>query len=77
MILASSTVFEIGPIWSKEEANATKPYLETVPYVGLKPTSPQKDAGCLIEPPVSLPRAAIDDLEATDAAEPPDDPPGT
>ena len=44
---------------------------------GLKPTKPQKDAGCLIDPPVSLPSAAIDDLAPTEAAEPPEDPPGT
>ena len=48
---------EMGPIWSKEEAYAIKPCLETIPYVGLKPIVLQKAAGCLIEPPVSLPIA--------------------
>ena len=28
---ASSTVWENGPIWSREEANAAKPYLDTIP----------------------------------------------
>ena len=48
---------EMGPIWSKEEAYAIKPCLETIPYVGLKPIVLQKAAGCLTEPPVSLPIA--------------------
>ena len=44
--------------------------------MGLRPVIPQKAAGCLIEPPVSVPVAAKADLAATAAAEPPDDPPG-
>ena len=75
--LASATLLVIGPIWSNDEANATSPYLETVPYVGLNPTTPQKDAGCLIEPPVSLPNEATAEPADTTAAEPPEDPPGT
>ena len=66
-----------GPIWSSDEANAIKPYRLTVPYVGFIPTTPHREAGCLIDPPVSEPRASIDDPAATEAAEPPDDPPGT
>ena len=57
IISASSTVLVIGPIWSKEEAIAIRPERETEPYDGFSPTTPQKDAGCLIEPPVSEPRA--------------------
>ena len=67
----------IGPIWSKDEANATKPYLETKPYVGFNPTTPQKADGWRIDPPVSLPRAQGTIPAATAAAEPPDEPPGT
>src|SRR5579859_4626157 len=41
------------------------------------PTTPQNDAGCRTEPPVSEPRAAGTAPAATSAAEPPDEPPGT
>src|SRR3989338_6352343 len=41
------------------------------------PTTPQKEAGSLIEPPVSDPRAATAMSDATAAAEPPEEPPGT
>ena len=43
----------------------------------LNPTTPQKAAGCLIEPPVSVPIEASQSFAATAAAEPPLDPPGT
>ena len=64
-----------GPTWSRLEANATRPYRETLPYVGFTPTTPQRAAGCLIDPPVSLPRARGENPAATAAAEPPDEPP--
>ena len=41
------------------------------------PITPQNDAGCLIEPPVSEPNDAIHNPSATATAEPPDEPPGT
>src|SRR5688500_4996619 len=53
------------------------PERDTVPYVGLSPTTPQRAAGCLIEPPVSEPSAHGARPAATAAAEPPDEPPGT
>src|SRR5262245_33054498 len=53
------------------------PYRETVPWVGGSPTQPHRDAGCLIEPPVSEPSAHGARPAATAAAEPPDEPPGT
>src|SRR5699024_657932 len=34
-----------GPIWSNDEANATKPKRDTRPYVGFIPTMPQYAAG--------------------------------
>ena len=40
------------------------------------PTTPQNEAGCRIDPPVSLPRAAGTIRAATAAADPPDEPPG-
>src|SRR5208283_5338374 len=77
MIAASSTSLVIGPIWSRDDAKATSPKRETRPYVGLMPTTPQKDDGCRIEPPVSVPSAPAHNPAATAAAEPPLDPPGT
>src|SRR5919201_148611 len=41
------------------------------------PTVPVYAAGCLIEPPVSVPRAPAQSFAATAAAEPPEEPPGT
>ena len=40
------------------------------------PVIPQKEAGCLIEPPVSVPVAKVHKFAFTAAAEPPEDPPG-
>jgi hypothetical protein len=47
------------------------------PYVGVTPTTPQKDAGWRMDPPVSLPSATTAVPCATAAADPPLDPPGT
>src|SRR3954454_15890623 len=64
-------------MWSRELAKAVRPYRETRPYVGVTPTTPQKDAGCRTDPPVSEPRDTTAVPCATTAAEPPLDPPGT
>src|SRR4029077_20524213 len=48
---------------------------DTRPRVGLRPTSPQADAGMRIEPPPSLAWAAGTIPDATAAPEPPDEPP--
>jgi aspartyl-tRNA(Asn)/glutamyl-tRNA(Gln) amidotransferase subunit A len=45
--------------------------------VGFRPTVPVNAAGCLIEPPVSVPIELKHRLAATAAADPPEDPPGT
>src|SRR5215510_14059917 len=74
---ASRTVLDSGPIWSRDEPNATRPYLETRPYVGFTPTTPQNAAGVRTDPPVSEPNATSDVPLATLAADPPLDPPGT
>src|SRR5437867_10985094 len=47
------------------------------PYVGLRPTTPQSDAGWRTLPPVSVPSAHTTSPAATAAAEPPLEPPGT
>src|SRR3954467_9534954 len=75
-IAASRTSFVNGPIWSSDDANATKPYRDTRPYVGFNPTQPHNAAGCRIDPPVSEPSVAMHSSAATAAAEPPEDPPG-
>jgi len=43
----------------------------------LRPTTPQKAAGFLIDPPVSEPSAASARPAATAAADPPEEPPAT
>ena len=50
------------------------PYLEQLPYVGFSPTVPVKEAGCLIEPPVSVPIVAGVNFAARAEDEPPDEP---
>ena len=53
----SRDVWPKMPMLSSDDANATRPYREMRPYVGLKPTTPHSDAGCRTEPPVSLTQA--------------------
>src|SRR6185437_1225982 len=65
------------PTWSSDDAKATRPNRLTRPYVGFTPTMPQYDAGCRTDPPVSEPSAMRTMPAATEAADPPDDPPGT
>ena len=62
---------------SSDEANATSPKRLMRPYVGFTPTTPQNAAGWRTDPPVSEPNAIGTMPAATDAADPPDDPPGT
>ena len=45
--------------------------------MGFKPVIPQRAAGCLIDPPVSVPVEMLVIPAATQAAEPPELPPGT
>jgi len=73
----SATEVPKHPITSSDDAYAMSPNLETRPYVGFNPTTPQNDAGCLTLPPVSLPSDTIHCRAETAAADPPDDPPGT
>src|SRR6185369_12409697 len=73
---ASSTVRAHGPPWSSELEKATMPYRETAPYVGFTPTVPVTEAGCRMEPPVSVPMASGAMCAASAAEEPPPEPPG-
>src|SRR3989338_476231 len=81
MVLSSTaqsfTSFVRGPAWSRDDANATMPYLETMPYVGFSPTTPQHDAGWRIEPPGCAPKDAAHSPASPLATEPPLEPPGT
>src|ERR1700687_1403228 len=43
----------------------------------MSPTTPQNEAGCRIDPPVSEPSVTTAMSDATAAAEPPEEPPGT
>src|SRR5437867_10416684 len=52
------------------------PWRGISPCVGLKPYTPQYDAGRIVEPVVWLPRAAGTTPAATAAAEPLEEPPG-
>ena len=54
------------------EQKAIIPHLETRPYVGFNPVIPHSAAGCLIEPPVSVPVEMLVMPAATQAAEPPE-----
>src|SRR5688572_31302290 len=74
---ASATSRANGPIWSRLDANATRPWRDTRPYVGLNPTTPLKAAGWRMEPPVSDPRAPAARPAAAAASDPPDAPPPT
>ena len=48
----------------------------TRPYGGLNPVTPQNEDGILIEPPMSEPVASVAEPAASDAADPPLEPPG-
>src|SRR2546430_15117615 len=62
--LHSSTVRAIGPTWSKLGASGKQPSVGTRSYVGLNPTTPQQAAGIRVEPPESVPSAAVGGLAA-------------
>src|SRR4029077_14221187 len=73
---ASSTVRASGPTWSRLQLTGMTPSRLTRPYVGLRPTTPQKAAGMRIEPPVSVPMEPWQSPAETAAADPLDEPPG-
>ena len=64
------------PTVSSESAYDTTPQRLSMPYEGLKPYTPQYDAGMRTEPPVSVPSARRHSPAATAAAAPPELPPG-
>src|SRR2546422_10186100 len=64
------------PKWLRLGLGSKPPALFTAPYVGLKPITPQIDAGRSTEPRTWLPVAAGSIEAATAAAEPDEEPPG-
>src|SRR5256885_2175482 len=72
---ASATVRTRAPSTESRAKGSGRGAIDTRPRLGLRPTSPQHDAGIRIEPPPSLPLASGTILAATAAALPPDDPP--
>ena len=52
------------------------PAVDTQPWRGLKPTTPQNEAGRITEPAVCVPYATGTMPAATAAADPLDEPPG-
>jgi hypothetical protein len=74
----SGTVLVRRPRWSRVGLKGKTPSVLSSPCDGLKPHTPQRAAGILTEPPVSLPMLIIGPLEsATETAEPPLEPPET
>src|SRR5689334_14167472 len=74
---ASCTLFTSGPIVSKVGLSGATPAVDTLPTVGLNPTTPHKADGILIDPPVSDPIATGTSPAATATADPLLEPPGT
>ena len=66
----------IVPIVSRLSASGFTPARGITPKLGLKPTTPQNEAGRITDPAVCVPRASGTMPSATAAAEPLDDPPG-
>ena len=64
------------PMVSSVTENSFAPSALIDPHVGLKPNTPQNDAGRITEPPVCVPSVSGTIRSATAAAEPLDEPPG-
>ncbi len=75
MVATSETVVAIGPTVSNDSQSGNTPSTGIRPQLGLKPTTPQHDAGRRIEQPVSVPIPMSQRPAASAAAFPPDDPP--
>jgi len=73
---ASATVRVIGPAVSCVAEIGIIPDRLTSPTVGLMPTMPQKEAGAITEPSVSVPTATAHKLADTATADPELEPQG-
>ena len=65
-LLLNESMVRFDPMKKQTQSDQKR---ETRPYVGFIPTIPLKEAGCRIEPPVSLPNET-GTQHATAAAEP-------
>src|SRR5499427_10186834 len=73
---AAATVVAKPPSWSSVWLSVRTPSRGIAPKLGLKPTTPQKAAGRMIEPAVWVPVASGSIPAATAAADPIEEPPG-
>ena len=76
MRATSLTRRAIGPTVSNHALTGTLPRQEMRPIVGLNPATPQNAEGIRIDPPVSLPMDPTHICAASEAPEPPLEPPG-
>ena len=72
----SATVFAIGPVVERRAAQPKPRFFGILPIEGLNPTTLQKLAGFLSDPPMSLPSASLSISVAKATAAPPLLPPG-
>ena len=72
----SSTVRASGPKWWMVSNCVGRKSSGIRPKLGLRPTTPDHDAGMRTEPPMSVPSARGTHPAATAAPEPPEEPPG-
>ena len=72
----SATLRPNTPIWSSGADCISTPRRGIRPKLGLKPTTPQNEAGRITEPLVCVPTPSGTMKAATAAAEPLDEPPG-
>ena len=73
---ASATLRPSSPSVSRRSLSRLIPAIERHPWVGLRPATPQNDAGRITDPAVWVPSASGTIPAATAAAEPLEDPPG-
>ncbi len=72
----SRTLLANRPTVSSDHEKHLMPDMGSIPKLGLKPVTPQYDAGRITDPPVCVPTANGTKPAATAAAEPADEPPG-
>src|SRR5437879_4531321 len=74
--VATAAMFgPIGPSVSSDLLNGITPEMSMLPNAGLKPATPQSEAGTAIDPPVSVPLGQSYRTAPACAVEPPEQPP--
>ncbi len=74
MIAQSCADREIGPALSIDQESVMHPARLTAPKVGLKPVTPQRAEGAMIDPNVSVPMAKATNPAEVAEADPADEP---